>query len=328
MNEWMNEWMHEWMNEWMTRSPLHSYHSMHSYLLTLGDYGGPAHTVVSIFIYRRRLLQIITLRVTTHQSSFLPSFCNRSRSIDETFVHYQCPFMSPLSSKAAGEGCGGAASTLIHPSIYVSYLLVYLSIYLSIHPSIHLSIYLSTCLSICLSIHPFIPVSSCLSIAAPSASVTDQIIHSTPYLHCRFLLLFIIIIIIIITLIPATASLSMLQVVYADRASVCPRRWAVDPSRALYSIRGAVAAIVIVVPAVAVASSQSHPIIKAPPTPMPTVASLQLLVSDYRRVYHIHRRPSLLSSTHQRTIQWWPGPASAAPSPAMSTAQATWVLRW
>jgi len=230
--------------------------------------------------------------------------------------------MSPPSSKAAGEGCGGAASTLIHPSIYVSYLLIYLSIHLST-----IFLYLSICLSIHPSIYPFILVSTCLSVAAPSASVTDQIIHSTPYLHCRLLLLFINIII-IITLIPATASLSMLQVVYADRASVCPRRWAVDPSRALYSIRGAVAAIVIVVPAVAVASSQSHPIIKAPPTPMPTVASLQLLVSEYRRVYHIHRRPSHLSSTHQRTIQWSPGPASAAPSPAMSIAQATWVLRW
>ena len=96
-----------------------------------------------------------------------------------------------------------------------------------------------------------------------------------------------------------------------------------------YTIRGAVAAIAIVVPAaVAVASSQSHHIIKASPTPMPTAASLQLLVSDYRRVYHIHRRPSHLSSTHQRIIQWWPDPASAAPSPAMSIARAAWVLKW
>ena len=293
------------MNEWMKRSTLHWYHSIHSYLLALGDYGGPAHTVVSIFIYASFAAAHHSAGDNTSivLPSFLPPFCNRSRSIDETvFAHCQCPFMPPLSSKAVGEGVGELlASWFIHPSMY---LLVYLSIYLSIYP-----------------------VSTCLSIAAPSASVTNQIIHSALYLHFRLLLLFIIIII-IITLVPATASLSMLQVVSTDRASVCPRRWAVDPSRALSSIRGAVAAIAIVVPAAVASIDQSHHIIKASPTPMPTAASLQLLVSDYRRVYHIHRRPSHLSSTHQRTILWWPGPASAAPSPAMSIARAAWVLKW
>jgi hypothetical protein len=223
----------------------------------------------------------------------------------------------------------------IHPSIYLSfYVFIHSSMHLSVYPSIHpICIYLF--------IHPCIY----LSIAVPSASVKDQIIIITLHLLQQqlLLLLFIIIItlhlllllllvIIIITLVPTTASLSMLQAVSTDRASVYPRRWAVDLSRAPYSIRVAVAAIVIVVVVAIVASSWSHPINKASSPPMPTAASLQLMVRDYSRVYHIHRRPSPVSSTQQRTIQWWQGPASAAPqttapSPAMSTAPVAWVLR-